>query len=239
MVSIILQEESKVKSLDSHEIEEYTILMKEFRNMNHIIPEWNTYFMSLCYLIATRSKDPSTKVGCVIVGPDQEIRSTGYNSLPRHMDDNLPERFKRPLKYSYFEHAERNAIYNAARYGASLLGCSLYITWLPCIDCARAIVQSGISKVIVHKQGQQAFLHSRGEGCPTVWDNDHKICKEMLIESGLEFEWYDGPIQGHIRGYFSGKLYSFNAENNNPVWQLEYETITVEDYLGLHKVNSP
>ena len=101
--------------------------------------KWDRYFMGLAVQAATLSKDESTKLGCVIVGPDREIRATGYNSFPRGVNDDRPERQGRPLKYKWFEHAERNAIYNAARVGVSLKGCVLYCAWPPCTDCARGI----------------------------------------------------------------------------------------------------
>ena len=88
---------------------------------------WDTYFISLAYLIAMKSKDTKTKHGSVIVGIDNEIVSTGYNSPPRGIDDNKPERQGRPEKYFWNEHSERNAIYNAARIGVSLKGCRLLI----------------------------------------------------------------------------------------------------------------
>ncbi len=113
------------------------------------VPDWDRYFLEICRVVAARSKDPSTKVGCVIVGPAHEIRSTGYNSLPRHIRDDQPERFERPAKYLWVEHAERNAIYNAARAGTPLEGCSLYADLMPCMDCARGIVQAGIVEVVV------------------------------------------------------------------------------------------
>jgi dCMP deaminase len=60
--------------------------------------DWDTYFMELIYHIAAKSKDGSTKVGCAVIGPDNEIRSTGYNSFPRGINDNIPERHERPEK---------------------------------------------------------------------------------------------------------------------------------------------
>ena len=104
--------------------------------------------MDLAKLIATWSKDNSTKVGCVIIGPNKEIRSTGYNGFPRGVDDSIAERKERPLKYEFTEHAERNAIYNAGLYGASIKDCVMYVTFPPCVDCARGIIQSGIREVI-------------------------------------------------------------------------------------------
>lgn len=110
--------------------------------------EWNIRFMNLAKMIATWSKDTSTKVGCVIIGPDKEIRSTGYNGFPRGVDDTVAERKERPAKYKFTEHAERNAIYNASLFGASVKDCVMYVTLPPCVDCARGIIQSGIREVI-------------------------------------------------------------------------------------------
>ena len=108
----------------------------------------DVYFMNIAQAVKLASKDQHTKIGAVIVGTEGEIISTGYNSLPRGMNDFVGERYDRPEKYNWMEHAERNAIYNAARVGVSTIGATMYMTCgLSCVDCARAIVQSGI-KVI-------------------------------------------------------------------------------------------
>ena len=109
--------------------------------------KWDYRFLALARHLAEWSKDPTTKVGCVIVGPDNEVRALGYNGFPRDFDD-VPERFERPQKYLWIEHAERNAIYTAARTGVPLLGCRMYTTWFPCVDCARAALQVGLAEVI-------------------------------------------------------------------------------------------
>ena len=103
--------------------------------------------MEIALHISTWSKDTSTKVGCVVVGPDREIRAQGYNGFPRGVDDDKSKRQTRPIKYAFYEHAERNAIYNACLCGVTLKGCTLYVTMPPCADCARAIIQSGIKRV--------------------------------------------------------------------------------------------
>jgi dCMP deaminase len=113
------------------------------------VPGWDEYYLDICKMVSARSKDPNTQIGCVIAGPAHEIRSTGYNSLPRGIRDDVPERLERPTKYLWMEHAERNAIYNAARCGTPLEGCTLYVEIMPCMDCARAIVQAGIRQVVV------------------------------------------------------------------------------------------
>ena len=112
-------------------------------------PTWDEYFISLLDPIAKRSKDPHTQVGAIIVGPDNSIRSTGYNSFPRGIKDDVAERLERPEKYLWMEHADRNAIYAAAKIGVPLEGCRMYLTIPPCMDCARAIIQAGITKIIV------------------------------------------------------------------------------------------
>lgn len=114
-----------------------------------VIPGWDRYYLEICKVVASRSKDPNTHVGCVIVGPAHEIRSTGYNSFPRGIRDDVPERLVRPTKYLWIEHAERNAICNAARAGTPLEGCTIYVEIMPCMDCGRAIVQAGIAEVVV------------------------------------------------------------------------------------------
>ena len=85
--------------------------------------KWHYRFMELAKLVATWSKDTSTKTGAVIVGPDKEIRATGYNGFVRGVDDDVFERFERPTKYDFFEHAERNAVYNACLCGTCVKGC--------------------------------------------------------------------------------------------------------------------
>src|SRR5690349_7537513 len=105
--------------------------------------DWDSRFMELALLVGSWSKDRSRQVGCVVVGPDNEIRSTGYNGFPREVDDSVEARHVKPAKYRWTEHAERNAIYNACLIGTPLKGCKMYLSWFPCMDCARAIAQSG------------------------------------------------------------------------------------------------
>ncbi len=113
------------------------------------VPTWDQYYLEICKVVAARSKDPNTQIGCVIVGPAHEIRSTGYNSFPRGIRDNVAERLERPAKYLWMEHAERNAICNAARAGTATEACTIYVEIMPCMDCARAIVQAGITQVVI------------------------------------------------------------------------------------------
>lgn len=113
----------------------------------------HTKYMGIADAVAQLSKDSSTKVGAVIVGATKEIRSMGYNGAPRGCaaDEVGDSRGERPEKYFWFSHAELNAITNAARVGTPLDGSTLIVTHFPCMDCARAIVQSGIGKVVVRR----------------------------------------------------------------------------------------
>ncbi len=111
---------------------------------------WDEYFMGIATLAAMRSKDPSTQVGACIVNQDKRIMSMGYNGMPRNCnDDEFPwGRDDDPLnsKYLYVCHAEFNAILNCER--GNLRGCTVYVTLFPCNECAKAIIQSGITEVV-------------------------------------------------------------------------------------------
>ena len=109
---------------------------------------WDKRFLKLAKHISEWSKDPSTKVGCVVVGPDRELRSTGFNGLPRGIEDNEERLNNREIKYPLICHAEENAIMHAARIGISLKGCTAYVTWPPCTRCARSLIQAGVSTIV-------------------------------------------------------------------------------------------
>ena len=146
--------------------------------------KWDIRFLKLAKEVSTWSKDSSTQVGCVITTPDRRIISTGYNGLPRQCNDNIkshPERHIRPTdggsKYSWYEHGERNAIYNAAYLGVSLKDCIIYVTTsLPCVDCSRAIIQSGIKKVVWEQRPDDPAFISR-------WAESMEISEVMFNEA--------------------------------------------------------
>ncbi len=109
---------------------------------------WDEYFMGVALLAAKRSKDPNTQVGACIVDKNNIILSTGYNGFPYGCsDDDYPwEREGDDTKYSYVVHAELNAILNAR--GKNLKDARIYVDLFPCNECAKAIIQSGISEVV-------------------------------------------------------------------------------------------
>lgn len=105
------------------------------------------FYMAHAERMASESKDRSTKTGCVLVGEGGYIIARGRNELPHGVSDTADRR-ERPEKYFWTEHAERNAIYQAAAAGSSLEGSTAYVTWYPCIDCARGLVQVGVKRIV-------------------------------------------------------------------------------------------
>jgi dCMP deaminase len=142
--------------------------------------------MNLALHISGWSKDRSRRVGAVIVGPDNEVRATGYNGFPRDVDDDVPARHQRPAKYAWTEHAERNAIYNAARVGVSTHGCTIYVPWYPCMECARAIVQSGISLMVAQ----------RPDHSDPTWGDSFRMVDELFEEVGFVVRFVEIPKAG-------------------------------------------
>ncbi len=124
------------------------------------------------------SDDPDTQVGCVIVDKNHNIKSTGTNTFPRGVNKNISTRLERPTKYSFIEHAERNAVYSAAKRGISLDDCVAFVTLAPCPDCTRALIQAGISELIFVPMAPE-YLESR--------KTSNDITYDMLNESGIKY----------------------------------------------------
>ncbi len=135
--------------------------------------KWDKRFLDLAGHIASWSKDPSTQVGCVVVGVDREIRSTGFNGLPRGIEDTARRLEDRELKYPLICHAEENAIMHAARIGVSLKECAVYVTWPPCTRCARSLVQAGIGEIVYPAELE----------IPERWQHDFNLSIELLLEA--------------------------------------------------------
>jgi len=145
----------------------------ELNSPNH---KWDRRFLALADHVSKWSKDPSTKVGCIIVGSDREIRSTGFNGFPRGIEDD--ERLTiREQKYPIVCHAEENAIMHAARIGVSLKGCKAYVTWPPCTRCARGLIQAGVEEVVYPAEAR----------IPERWKVDFDISTGMMQEAGVGF----------------------------------------------------
>lgn len=138
---------------------------------------WDEWFLGLAEYVSTRSKDPSTKVGAVIVDQDHRFVSMGFNGLPRGVSD-TPERLNnREIKYKMIVHAERNAIIFAQQ---NLKNCRIY-TWpfMPCAACASMIIQSGITEVIAPRSDNPRWLE------------EFKLSKESFDEAGVTLTLYN------------------------------------------------
>lgn len=148
---------------------------------------WDNHFLGLALYHARMSKDPSTQVGAVIVGPDREVRSMGFNGFPRGIAD-TPERLgDRDQKLRLVVHAEMNAILAAARIGVSVKGCELYLCatdasgliWggSPCSRCVVEIIQAGIRAIVT-----RPF-----KNVPSRWADDVAHARALLAETGIHY----------------------------------------------------
>lgn len=135
--------------------------------------KWSKRFMELANHVAQWSKDPSTKVGSVIVRPDNSVVSVGYNGFPRGVEDyNLNDR---EYKYARTIHAELNAVLSAR---TSVEGCHAYVSLCPCSNCAASLVQAGITKV---------FFNPIPEELMERWGDSFRITFDILSQAGVEY----------------------------------------------------
>lgn len=137
------------------------------------------------YAEALKSPDPSTQNGAVLIDNANRVIVKDHNRFPDGVKY-LPERWERPGKYKYIEHAERNVVFAAARLGIPTDGLTMVCGWAACSDCARAIVQSGISRLVTHKQ---AYDRS-----PAFWLDEIKHAYDILKEGNVELVMYDGQV---------------------------------------------
>lgn len=137
--------------------------------------KWDQNFLELAKTVSTFSKDPSTKVGAVIVDNDNRVISIGYNGFPKGIrDDNRLD--NRDLKYDMVVHAEANALLFA---NAPVKGCTIY-TWpfQPCSRCASLIIQAGIQRVVSIENEE------------TRWVSNFQLAHDMLTEARIKIDHY-------------------------------------------------
>lgn len=147
---------------------------------------WDNHFLQLCIDHARMSKDTSTKVGAVIVGPDGELRSAGFNGFPRGIEDSEERLNNREEKLQLVVHAEMNAVLAAARVGIPMKGCTLYVAAMsgdkiwggaPCVRCTVEIIQAGISEIVTYPL----------EGVPDRWLDSIVKAQSLLKEVGIGY----------------------------------------------------
>jgi dCMP deaminase len=134
---------------------------------------------------AEHSHDPSTQNGAVLVPRGPSYASPAANEFPINIF-RTPERLTRPNKYRWIEHAERNAIYAAARMGTATAGATLYCCWFACPDCARGIIQAGIKEVVGHVLPRSLT--------PPRWEAEVAFGEAMLREAGVSMRWLAGDM---------------------------------------------
>jgi dCMP deaminase len=142
--------------------------------------KWHRRFLRLAAEIAEFSKDPSTKVGCILVR-DRRIISTGYNGFPRGISDSFDRLIDRDKKYEMTVHAEINAVTTAALHGVSTEGSTAYVTFQPCSRCAAVLINAGIKEVYVTTDSL----------IPDRWLDNMVLAANLLKEAGILLETLD------------------------------------------------
>lgn len=141
--------------------------------MKIILNKWDLRFLDLACHVAKWSKDPSTKVGAVIIDKNNRIVGLGYNGFPKGIEDSDRELLDKELKHQMVIHAEINAILNSNK---SVKGCTMYTTFFPCPKCASIIIQSGIECIVsIVNHSDERYIEQ------------HKLSKRMFNEAGIEF----------------------------------------------------
>lgn len=141
--------------------------------------DWEGRYLGIAKNVASWSKDPSRKIGAVIVGDKGQIISQGFNGFPRGIKDTEQRYNDREIKYKFVVHAEANAIYNAIHNGATTSGATIYVHGLPvCHECAKAIIQVGIRRVVMDTHPDL-----------TTWQESGNLSLEMFAEAGIEVKF--------------------------------------------------
>jgi len=156
-------------------------------------------WLALCASKGQESPDPRTKIGCLIIAPDGNVRCASCNDYPQGTLRGIGERVEAPLKYVWFEHAERNAIYLAARQGLPTEGCTMFVELIPCIECARAIIQAGIIQVVINRDRCVEYQGSKYSGeVPTAM--------AMLAEAGINVRFAKPGVASEVSQVEGGRF---------------------------------
>ena len=148
-------------------------------SVNKFLSHWDRRFLRIAEEVRLWSKDPGTKVGCVLVN-DRRILSTGYNGFPALIADDLSRYINRDYKLSVTVHAEKNAILNAAKNGTKVEGSTLYVTFPPCSQCAAAIIQAGVAQVVCPNP----------ISAPERWIQSFLEASDLFCEAGVKVLYY-------------------------------------------------
>ena len=146
---------------------------------NPFLSKWDRRFLRIAEEVRLWSKDPGTKVGCVLVN-ERRILSTGYNGFPHTISDDLERYIDREYKLSVTVHAEKNAILNAAKNGTKVEGSTLYVTFPPCSQCASAVIQAGVAQVVCPDPAL----------APERWRSNFIAANNLFYEAGVKVLYY-------------------------------------------------
>jgi dCMP deaminase len=156
---------------------------------------WQEFYMRHVYLAASKSKDPTTRIGAILEKNNRLIAS-GFNGFPYGVRD-TEDRYKdRTLKHQLVVHAEANAVLQGALMGHSTQDSTLYTQGIPCSECMKSIIQAGIVKIVVHKQWPN-LTHS------PKWVESFKVAEMMMTEAGITLDYFDGKLG--LTGMLDGK----------------------------------
>jgi dCMP deaminase len=165
---------------------------------------WHSRWLGVAFQVATWSKDPSSKHGCVSVIHNRQI-SFGYNGMPEKTDDQI---LLTPEKYQCVQHSEGNMISNAARCGHCTDGATVYVTGQPCLPCLGLLINAGIKRLIYHP------LWTTVLGDDDQWSTQSQLFHKLIKESKLDFLTH-GFISSPQVAFFKGKEYQLEVDNFN------------------------
>ena len=163
--------------------------------VNYVPPSWDELFMRKVYEIASKSKDPRSKIGAVLVKDNHAILE-GYNGFPKGVTDSKERYNDKETKYKYVVHAEANSVLIAAKFGIATDGCILYTQGIPCENCTKCIIQGGIKEIVIHQQWPNLYSSK-------MWTESIEISKIMLSESNISVKTLNKKL--NIYGYLDGK----------------------------------
>lgn len=160
-------------------------------------------YLARAYHVASASSDRSNQNGALLVGRDGRLIGEGCNDFCEGVVFTEARATTRPTKYRYYEHAERRAVFAAARKGKIVDGATMFCPWAACCPCARALIDSGVRFLVLHEQ--------RMKMTPERWLDDVNQALEMLEEGGIEISYFSGPVKGPSV-IVNGELWSPTSE---------------------------
>lgn len=170
--------------------------MENLTFKDYEISDWDEIFMRDVYNIASKSKDPKTKIGAILVKDNIPVISC-FNGFPQRIKD-LKERYEnRDLKRKMVAHAEENTILLSAKFGKSTNGATCYTQGIPCSHCAITLIQGGITEIVTHAQWPN-LVHS------PEWVESIELSKSMLLEAAIKLRIFDKKLG--LVGFLDGKI---------------------------------